>query len=196
MKNVNKIFGLEELKEVPLRDFFLGWQCRCRQMIMREQRGRPSDAIMPIVTLKDETEAFGSIITVLNRKPHAALLPEMQHMIRRTADPAQRRDKAVQLFSSTYFQNPQQFSDILTSQFLPYSAGAQKMRAAEYCWLDFSAYNQKFKLYCRVWHLDEKNPLYSVTWWHNHLFNPNLSEECIILGFEPVWDKSSATPMS
>ena len=40
----------------PLRDAFLGWQCRARQMMMREGEGKPTDAITPAVTLPGEDE--------------------------------------------------------------------------------------------------------------------------------------------
>ena len=50
-----------------MRDGFIRWQCRVRQMMMREDLGRPSDGITPEVTLIGEDEPLGHIITVMNK---------------------------------------------------------------------------------------------------------------------------------
>jgi len=47
----------------PLRKAFLKWQCRVRQMAMRDNYGRPDDAITPAVYLPDQAEPMGHIIT-------------------------------------------------------------------------------------------------------------------------------------
>ncbi len=177
-----------------LRDAFLGWQCRVRQHAMREKQGRPDDEIMPILTLADTGESIGRIITVYNKLPSYSLTPEFRHMAKKTHDAAQRREQALNFFSATYYQKPKEFSDTLTSCFLPNSAGAAAIHKAKRARLEFAAFGQQFMLDCQVWKLPPTNPLYQATWWHNHLFNPNLSGQAVILGFEPDWDKSTATP--
>lgn len=193
MSSVAQVLGFPT-EPHPLRDAFLRWQCRVRQMSMRENMGRPGDAVTPELTLAGAAEPLGSIITVLNKQPSFSLVPEFKHMVKRTNDPAQRRDKALQLFSETYYQKAKEFSDTLTSSFPPDSPGAEAIRDAEYATLRFEAYAQSFSLYCRVWRLTPANALYQSTWWHNHLFNPDLSGEAVILAFEPDWEKSSANP--
>ncbi len=178
----------------PMRDAFLGWQCRVRQISMRENRGRPDETISPALTLAGETEPMGRMITVMSKLPQHSLTPEFQHMTKRTFDPAQRREKALQLLSETYFQKPKTFSDVLTSVFTEKSERAAAIRRAGSCKLEFDAFGQAFSLQCKVWRLAAKNPYYQSTWWHNHLFNPNLSEKAIILGFEPDWEASVADP--
>ncbi len=178
----------------PLRLAFLRWQCRVRQMAMRQGRGRPDDAVTPALWLPGATEAMGHVITVLNKAPAHSLTPELQHMVRRTADPAQRREKALQLFSETYFQRPETFSDMLTATFPPASPGAAAIRAAGACRLVFEAYAQRFEIAARVWQLAEHHPLYQATWWHNLLFNPTLAPGTVVLGFEPDWAESRADP--
>ncbi len=178
----------------PLRDAFLRWQCRVRQITMRDKMGRPDPGMMPELTLAGETEPLGSLITVLNKLPAHSQVPEFKHMVRRTHDPSQRRDKALQLFSETYYQKSNEFSDTLTSSFPAKSPGAAKIREAERVTLVFEAYAQKFTLDCKVWTLTQTNALYQATWWHNHLFNPDLAGDAVILGFEPDWNASSAEP--
>lgn len=178
----------------PLRLAFLKWQCRVRQIAMRDNEGRPDDAITPALTLPGETEPLGHVITILNKSAGYSVTPELNHMLAKTNDPAQRRDQALRFFSATYYQKAAEFSDILTSTFPPQSPGAAKIRAAETVTLEFDAYMQKFTLSCRVWTLAPKNPLYQSTMAHNRLFNPDLSPEAVVLGFEPDWESSGSDP--
>ncbi len=191
MSAIASILGVEP-EPHPMRDAFLGWQCRIRQISMRDNRGRPDETISPTVTLAGETEPMGRIITVMSKLPQHGLTPEFKHMVRRTYDPAQRREKALELLSETYYQKHKTFSDVLTSVFPEGSEGAAAIRRAGSCVLGFDAFGQQYDLQCKVWRLASKNPYYQSTWWHNHLFNPNLSEDAVILGFEPDWDKSTA----
>ena len=180
--------------ETAIRTAFLRWQCRIRQMMMRDEMGRPGDGITPSVTLAGQGEPLGHIITVMSKAPGHSVVAEMQHMVRKTNDPAQRRDNALRFFSETYYQKGETFSDILTSTFPPGSPGAQSIRDAEFCTLAFDAYRQKYTLPCRVWTLAAHNPLAQATYWHNHLFNPALTADCVILGFEPDWSGATADP--
>ncbi|HSF93520.1 MAG TPA: hypothetical protein VLA52_00720 [Thermohalobaculum sp.] len=177
-----------------LRESFLRWQCRVRQMMMRDEQGRPGDPIMPALTLAGEDGPMGHIITVMSKSPQYSQTPEMRHMVRKTMDPAQRRQSALTFFSEYYYQRADEFSDILTATFPPGSPGAAAIRAAGQVTLGFVAYGQRYDLACRVWTLAEHNPLHQATYWHNLLFNPNLPTDTIILGFEPDWAHSSADP--
>jgi len=177
-----------------LRESFLRWQCRVRQMMMRDAAGRPGDAITPSLTLAGATEPMGHVITVMSKQPQHSKTPEMRQMARRTNDPALRRDAALTFFSETYYQKAAEFSDILTATFPPASPGAQAIREAGHVMLGFAAYSQRYDLRCRVWALAEHNPLWQATYWHNSLFNANLPVDTVILGFEPDWSRSSAEP--
>lgn len=179
-----------------LMEQFLRWQCRVRQMAMRDNHGRPDDAITPSVHINGEPEPFGHIITVMSKWGANSKTPELKHMVKRTNDPAQRREKALEYFSSTYYQKAREFSDTLSATFKPGSAGAAQLLEAGNCSLVFEAYSQRFELICKVLQLSNSHPLYQATWWHNLLFNPELHPETIILGFEPDWDQSSGRSLS
>ncbi|MDJ0613758.1 MAG: hypothetical protein QNJ29_08765 [Rhizobiaceae bacterium] len=193
MSGIQEVFGLDR-EHSPMRDSFMRWQCRVRQIAMREKQGRPDDGVIADVTPEGATEALGSIVTVLNKAPLFSKTPELKHMYLRTNDPAQRRDKALQLFSETYYQKHKEFSDVITATFLPNSQGAQTLLDAKRCMLAYEAYNQTFSLKCQVRELSKGEPIYQATYWHNLLFNPNLSPDTIILGFQPVWKESLADP--
>ena len=182
----------QSFSDHPLRMTFLKWQCRVRQLSMRETDGRPDDAIMPAVYLDDGPEPLGHIITLMNKAPAFSVTPELQHMAKKTNDPAQRRDQAIRFLSATYYQKAAEFSDVLTSTFPPGSPGAATIRRAKSCRLVFEAYAQRFDLSCKVWKLAPHNLLHKATMAHNQLFNPGLPPDTVVLGFEPDWAASSS----
>jgi hypothetical protein len=175
-----------------LKNTFLRWQCRVRQIMMRDGMGRPDDAITPEVTLVDDRDPMGCIITVLCRTVDSSCTAELKHMVKCTNDPAQRRSKAVEFLSETYYQHAREFSDMLTATFTPCSSGAVRIEQAGKCNLRFAAYNQHFDLSCRVSRLAIDHPLHEATLWHNLLFNPDLHPQTTVLAFEPDWDCSTA----
>jgi hypothetical protein len=118
----------------------------------------------------------------------------MRHMVRKTNDPALRREAALTFFSEYYYQRAAEFSEILTATFSPGSPGASSIREAGRATLTFAAYSQRYDLACRVRTLAEHNPLRQATYWHNLLFNPDLAADTVILGFEPDWARSTAGP--
>ena len=178
----------------PLRMAFLRWQCRVRQMAMRDTDGRPDDAIMPAVFVGDADAPMGHIITLLNKSPGYSVTAELDHMAKKTNDPAQRRDSGLRFLSATYYQRAEEFSDILTATFPPGSPGAAMLHEARQVRLVYEAYNQRFELACKVWRLAEHNPLYLATMAHNRLFNPGIPPATEVLGFEPDWTASTSEP--
>jgi len=190
---MNDVVRLESANQL-LRENFLRWQCRTRQMCVREREGRPDDSMMPAVYLPDTEDLFGHIITVMSKRAEYSKVPELQHMVKQTHDPASRRKKALTLLSETYYQKATEFSDVLTSTFSVDSKGAQALRQAKRCRLEFSAYRQSYQLDCKVWRLSQNNPLWQSTYWHNMLFNPSLPPDTVILGFEPDWSRCQADP--
>ncbi len=178
---------LEERHPYEIR--FLRWQCRVRQMAMRENAGRPSDGITPAVFLPGAQEPMGHIVTVLSKRDPYSKTPELIHIAKRTNDPAQRREKALEYFSETYFQKADEFSDVLTASFAPDSDGASAIESAKNCSLVFEAYGQSYQLHCNVKSLPADHWLYQATWWHNYQFNQHLHPQSVILAFSPVWDR-------
>lgn len=177
-----------------LRAAFMRWQCRVRQIMMREEMGRPGPAITPAVTPDGASGSMGHIITVMIRNAAHDKTPELRHIVRRTNDPALRRDAALRLFSEFYYQKPEHFCDLLTATFPPASKGAEALLTAGGARLTFAAYSQRFDISCRVRALAATSPEWQATFWHNLLFNPALPSDTVILGFVPEWEHSSADP--
>jgi len=176
-----------------LKERFLRWQCRVRQLAMRERGGRPDEALMPNLTRAGEEAPAGQIITLISKWGAYSRTAELRHLVKRTNDPSERRARALELFSETWYQQAREFSDILTATFPPASSGAAAIVAAERCTLDFAAYSQRFTLDCAVRALAPSHPLHQATWWHNVLFNPTLHPDTVVLAFEPDWERSHAS---
>ena len=193
-----------------VRDAFLRWQCRVRQIAMRSHEGRPTSGMTPFASpvpapaaapesapepgSSPDAEPIARIVTVLCRRPEHSATMELRHMARRTHDPAERRAAALEFLAERYYQAPREFSDTLTASFPPASGIAAKLLAGRECRLDFEQFRQRRRLYCAVRCLSEHDPLREATFWHNLLFNPRLPADCIILGFEPDWGRSGPDP--
>ena len=176
-----------------LRDRFLRWQCRIRQIAMRNEDGRPTSGMTPLAQVAGEPVA--RIVTALSKRPEYSVTMELRHLARRTHDPAERRENALELLAERHYQAATEFSDTLTASFAPDSGVASRLVEARECQLDFEQFSQRFRLRCTVRRLSEHNPLREATFWHNLLFNPRLPADCVILGFEPDWGRSEADPL-
>ena len=103
-----------EQRGTQIREHFLGWQCRIREYIMRQGKGRPTPGICPRLILEDGLEASSALtLLLLPREPRESIL-QFRYMVLRTHDPQDRYNKAVQLLSSTFYQDPEDFSGVMT----------------------------------------------------------------------------------
>ena len=195
MQPDSNVLRLDSANE-QLRDGFLRWQCRIRQIAMRSHDGRPTSGMTPLVSSADESTPtpVARVITVLCKRPEHSVTMELRHMARRTHDPAERRESALKFLAERYYQSSREFSDILTASFPPDSGTAAALLAHGECRLAFEQFSQRFDVHCTVRRLSPNNPLREATFWHNLLFNPRLSGDCVILGFAPDWPKSEADP--
>ena len=177
-----------------LRDRFLRWQCRIRQIAMRTHDGRPTSGMTPLAFPVEAGASVARVVTVLCRRPEHSTTMEFRHMARRTHDPAERRVNALKFLAERYYQAANEFSDILTASFSPDSGTAATLLDNRECRLAFEQFSQRFDVHCTIRRLSPNNPLREATFWHNLLFNPRLSAESLILGFEPDWPRSEAVP--
>ena len=193
MRADSNIVRLDRANEA-LRNGFLGWQCRIRQIAMRTHGGRPTSGMTPLVSPAEGNEPAARVVTVLCKRPEHSASMELRHLARRTHDPAERRESALKFLSERYYQSSREFSDILTASFPPDSGTAATLLEHRECRLKFEQFSQRFDLHCTVRRLSGNNPLREATFWHNLLFNPRLPADCVILGFEPDWARSEADP--
>jgi hypothetical protein len=181
---------------IRLRDAFLGWQCRLRQLAMRQAEGRPSTGMRPRVIDGGEGEIAAVVTVLLVPRDPEPVTDRFRHMMRRSHDPARRREDALKLLAADYYQGPGDFSDDLTALFGPQSEVANRLLEAGACRLDFDQYAQRYEIPCGVAELEESDPAWQLTFWHNSLFNPGLPRDVCILTFKPDWNRATADPPS
>ncbi len=176
------------------RRAFLKWQCRARQMAIRERGGQPDESVSPEVSFRDGFPAIGRIVTVLCRTGAHSATPELRHIAKSTHDPAARREAALRFLAGEHYQDARRFTDVLAATFAPGSAAARRLDSADGCMLEFRAYSQRFAFPCRPRLLAPGDSLREAAWWHNMLFNPSLPPDAAVFGFEPDWSRCIADP--
>ncbi|MFQ5774279.1 MAG: hypothetical protein ACE5GS_07175 [Kiloniellaceae bacterium] len=183
-----------EAAQAAVRDHFLGWQCRLRQLAVRQAGGRPTSGMRPRVRLADASEPLGRITVLIVRKDPAESTARFRHIVRRTQDPAERYDDALRALAAAYYQRHQEFSDELTALFGPDSTIARRLLDSGACVLGFEQYNQRYRLACAPRELAPEDPAYQATYWHNSMFNPDMPAQVKVLGFRPDWARAHADP--
>ena len=184
----NNFYQNETRTIVPSeQERFIKFQCRARQMIMRDNFGKPDESIIPKLYLSDQKDPVCRIITLIHKLPEFSLISELKHIAKKTNDPSQRREQAVKLLSSSYYQKHKEFSDILTATFVPDSQIAETLVAESSCRLLFNAFSHNFDINFNLLKLDNSEFLYHSTISHNQLFNINIHPKTIVLSFTPQW---------
>jgi len=178
--------------EKAMREKFLGWQCRIRQLSVREAGGRPAQGMRPAVTLPGETEPIGRIVTLIVKLEPDSVTAEFRHMVRKTQDPAQRLQSALRFLSASYYQYADEFSEEMTALFGIDSPLVEHLLAHKGCVLRFEHGNQSYQLPSFVRELVQSDPVFQATYWHNHLFNPAIPGAVRILAFRPDWSTAHA----
>lgn len=183
-----------EAAQVALRRHFLGWQCRLRQLAVREGEGRPSAGMRPGIHRRGGDEALAEVTVLIVQRDPFVITTEFQHLCRKTQDPRERFKNALKLLSASYYQYPEDFSDRLTALYAPGSDTAESLKQAGHCDLRFEQFNQRYRLPCEIFELPEQDPAYQATFWHNRLFNPNIPGGARVLTFQPDWAEAEADP--
>ena len=183
-------------ERLSIQKHFLGWQCRVRQYAMRNGEGRPTPGMRPDVFLEDGKEVASAVTLLLVPDLLQDSIRQFRFMALKTQDPQERYKKAVQLLSASFYQNVENFSGLMTGVFSRSSETVNRLKKNQRCVLEFDFQQQKFRVPAGIKVLLKKNPKYEFTYWHNFLFNPHLSPDVTVLGFEPDWSDSSADPTS
>src|SRR5258707_15618652 len=89
-----------------LRDQFLGWQCRLRQLAVRQNGGRPSSGMRPRVLSPSGDELSPGITVLIVPADPDATIKLFRPQGLKTLDPVQRWGKGLGLMSASYFHRP------------------------------------------------------------------------------------------
>ena len=170
-----------------LREQFLIWQCRLRQIAMREDGGRPAGGMRPRILSSDGRILSEGTIVLLVRSDPSESSDFFEFQVRQNHDPNEVYQKGLTFLQSTHYHRANRFSDEMTALFLPESRLAAVLADLGSCRLDFHQFGQSYRLPCAVREMAPEEPSYRNTLWHNRLFNTRLSDDVRILGFKPDW---------
>ena len=175
-----------------MRLAFLGWQCRLRQLAVREGDARPTAGMRPNLAVAGQ--GAGAITVVIIPAEPDESTREFRHIVRRTHDPRERYQAALRYLQSSHFQDPARFDDRLTAIFSIDAEMPALISGRSDCVLTFEQFSQRYCLPCHALSLDAEDPAFQATYWHNALFNPGMPAEVQMLAFRPDWNKAEADP--
>jgi hypothetical protein len=185
---------MQRLSDSDLRNYFLGWQCRVRQIAVREMGGMPTPGMRPAVwTKKGELVMDAMTVQLAEHHPYETTT-FFRFQIQKTNEQQKVRDAALRFLGAEYFQQPELFTGEMTALFAPGSALAGRMVKLKEVLLDFEQYSQRFRMFAKVRLLKEADPHREATLWHNRLFNPRTPGDAMVLAFRPVWKSVEADP--
>jgi hypothetical protein len=180
--------------KTSLRDAFLAWQCRIRQIAMRQDGGRPSPGMRPRLFDRAGGREIAPALTVL-------LIPKdpfestafFRFQVTKTPDPRELYQRALTYLQADYFQEPDKFSDKLAAVLPADAPFAAALTADGRCILDFAQFGQAYRLPCAVFELEPREAAREAAIWHNRLFNPALPDTVHVLAFKPDWPSAQSS---
>ena len=141
---------------------FVGWQCRIRQLAVRQEGGRPTSGMRPRVLSRNGDELSAGIVTLIVESEPAHSTQLFRYQYSRTQDPNERYDSMLETLQGSYFQEPSRFSDLITALFGAGSKLAARLSSDAHCVLDFEQYTQGYRIPCAVARLGESHRFYQA----------------------------------
>ena len=117
---------------------FLAWQCRIRQVAMREDGGSPSAGMRPRVLDVSGREMSPALTVLMIPKEPEESTAFFRHQVMRTPDPRDVYERALAFLQADYFQVPDAFGERLASVLSPGAALASALLDDGKCVLAFA----------------------------------------------------------
>ena len=181
---------LTENNRLPIQNYFIGWQCRVREFALRNEEGRPNGGMRPQIELKNGEVVFPAATLLIIPDHPDQTIRQFRFMALKTHDPKERYTKALQLLAAKFYQNAEDFSGAMSGIFSRFSEEVKALEKDQSCIIEFDYQQQAFKIPCHVIESPKNESVHEFTYWHNYLFNPNLSPEVTVLHFKPDWSQS------
>ena len=186
--------SLTENNRLPIQNYFIGWQCRVREFALRNEEGRPNGGMRPQIALKNGEVVFPAATLLIIPDNPDQTIRQFRFMALKTHDPKERYTKALQLLAAKFYQNAEDFSGAMSGIFSRFSEEVKALEKDQSCIIEFDYQQQAFKIPCHVSASPKNESIHEFTYWHNYLFNPNLSPEVKVVHFKPDWDKTVSEP--
>jgi hypothetical protein len=174
-------------KAKKMRDNFLAWQCRIRQIAMREQGGRPSPGMRPRLLDRAGRELMPALTVLLLPRDSSESTAFFCFQAMRSTDPRDVYERGLRFLQADFFQQPETFSDLLLAVLPENSEIVAAFAAHSACSLEFEQFSQSWLLPANAHILQADDPAREAAIWHNRLFNPALPETVHVVAFEPNW---------
>lgn len=178
-----------------LRDEFLAWQCRVRQIAMRQDGGRPSPGMRPRLLDEAGRDMVPALTVLMIPRDPSESTAFFRFQVMKHADPREIYERALGFLQADYFQRPASFSDQLLAILPEGSKVAASLIAQGKCILEFEQFSQAYRLPCAVSALQPGGAARDAAIWHNRLFNPALPETVHVIAFKPDWASAKAERM-
>ena len=185
---------LNENDRVPIQNYFIGWQCRVRELALRSEEGRPNGGMRPKIALKNGKVVFPAATLLIIPEHPDQIIKQLRFMALKTQDPKERYTKALQLLAARFYQKTEDFSGAMAGIFSRFSEEVMALEKDDYCIIEFDYQQQAFKIPCNVSESPKNDQVYEFTYWHNYLFNSNLLPEVTVLHFKPDWSQTISEP--
>ena len=174
--------------------YFLGWQCRIRQIAMRQDAGRPSPGMRPRVLDAAGAEIAPALTVLLTPDTPAESTAFFRFQVLKSPDPRDLYERGLAYLRADYYQRPESFTDTLVAVLPQDSVVAGRLLAEGNRTLAFDQFRQTFQLPCKVQDLRPGDDIYDAAVWHNRLFNPALPGTLHVIAFKPDWASAEAEP--
>lgn len=182
---------MKRISDDELKGQFLAWQCRIRQMAMRQHGGRPMPGMRPrVLCAAGEVIMPAMTVLIIPVEPHRSTA-FLRFQVQKSADPRKVYESALSYLQSEHFQVAGDFSDEMTALFAPGSSVATGLLNARQCLLEFQQYAQSWRMSCMVRRLPVRSAARQATLWHNRVFNRDIPGDAAVLGFKPDWRSAS-----
>lgn len=186
---------MRAISDQKLRDHFLGWQCRIRQISARDYGGQPMPAMRPRVSGRNGEVMLPAMTMLLVPEEPSVSTAFFRFQAQKTNEAQRVRNAGINYLAGDFYQLPELFSDELTAVFGAGSEAAAMLVKAKEVLLDFEQYSQSFRMFCTVRRLPARSPARQASLWQSRLFNPNLPNDAVVLGLKPDWKNAAAEPM-
>lgn len=179
--------SIRQTRNIALQQEFIGWQCRIRQMAVRNYDGMPMPAMRPRVSSRKGEVLSAATTMLLVPEEVGPSLAFLRFQLQKTPDHKQARAAVVGYFAGEFYQLPELFSDEMTAVFAPGSDVAAGLLKRKEVLLDFEQYSQSYRMFAKVRRLTATEEARDFSLWHARAFNPNIPGDCVVLGFRPDW---------
>jgi hypothetical protein len=186
---------MQRISNQALRDYFIGWQCRIRQIAMREYGGEPLPGLRPKVSTKSGEIILPAMTVLLIERDPAASTAFLKFQALRHNERQRTFEAGLKFLGAEYYQSPEHFSDEMTAVFSNDSGVAAAILRVREVLLDFSQFSQTFRMFCKVRRLKPHEPTREASLWQTRIFNPAIPNDALVIGFKPDWKNAVANPL-